>query len=55
VPYAIDWIVDRFDQMMCMKDILDKHASWAWSEEFLADLLVLRFFNALRRLKNART
>lgn len=50
LPYAIDWIIHRFDQMMAIKDILAKQKSWTWSEEFLADLLVLRSIGVLNRL-----
>jgi hypothetical protein len=52
LPYAIDWILERFDSMDDQGLHLTKEGSWTWSEEFLADLLVLRKFGVLRRLAN---
>ena len=52
LPYAIDWIISRFDWMEREenKTALTKSGSWTWSEEFLADLLVLRSLGVLKRL-----
>lgn len=50
LPYAIDWIISRFDWMEDKKFELTKSGSWTWSEEFLADLLVLRSLGVLKRL-----
>jgi hypothetical protein len=52
LPYAIDWIISRFDwmELEAHKFTLTKTGSWTWSEQFLADLLVLRSFGVLRRL-----
>jgi hypothetical protein len=60
MQYAMDWIIYRFDKMNGMKDVLAKQKSWAWSEEFLSDLLMLRTYGAFHakkaddRQKNAK-
>lgn len=46
--YALGWILDRFDWMQNKMKGRTKEGSWNWSEQFLADLLVLRKFGKLK-------
>lgn len=49
IDYAGSWITQRVDRMQGNDDLrLKKEGSWTWSEDFLADLLVLRKFGLLR-------
>jgi hypothetical protein len=40
--YAMQWILQRIKWMDSQKMHLTKTGSWAWSEDFLSDILVLR-------------
>jgi hypothetical protein len=52
--YALDWIIDRIEWIENHHEPLKKTGSWTWSEDALADLLVLHQYGALRHGGGAR-
>jgi hypothetical protein len=50
VRYALNWILERIDWMEEKKMHLTKDGSWYLSDEFLADIIVLRRYGFLKKL-----
>ncbi len=48
VPYAFNWIIQRIESMKDNTGSLTKMGSWTWSDEFLADVLVLAKYGFLK-------
>lgn len=48
VPYAFNWIITRIESMKDNTGRLTKTGSWTWSDEFLADVLVLVKYGFLK-------
>jgi hypothetical protein len=47
IRHALGWILERFEWMAENEGKLTKVGSWNWSDEFLADLLVLKSYGFL--------
>jgi hypothetical protein len=48
VEYAFNWIITRIESMKDNTGSLTKMGSWTWSDEFLADVLVLTKYGFLK-------
>jgi hypothetical protein len=51
--YAVEWILRRIDWVTKNLEGRTKERSWTWSEEFLANMLILKRYGKLESLRES--